>query len=185
MKIGQSALIYRGSREGDTCGEVTVARNGVMQPLDPRNDIRRHSIKDLSWGYSGSGPAQLSLAILADYFGATKEGDRLAESLYQDFKTQAIAPQRKDIWEMTGAEVGQTLVGILVEDPRTVPRVVSDLRTHYFNRWCADHEGSEDPDAWDNAKIDAWCDEQIKAFLGDYLPLKPETISGFIKASAP
>ncbi len=185
MKIEQAALIYRGSREGDTCGQVTVARNGVMKPLDPRNDIRKHSVKDLSWGYSGSGPAQLSLAILADYFGRTKEGDRLAESLYQDFKSHAIASQLNDIWELTGAEVGQVLIGILVEDPRTVPRVISDLRTHYFNRWCADHENSEDTADWDNAKIDAWCEEQIKTFLGDYLPLKPETITGFIKTATP
>jgi hypothetical protein len=184
MKIDQTGLIYRADRENDTCGTVTVARKGVMGPLDPRLDLRKHSPDGFSWGYGGSGPAQLSLAILADYFGATKEGDKLAESLYQDFKENVVARKESDLWELTGAEVGEVIVRILVYRDRAGSFAVSQLRGLYFEKWSNDHENSEKPEDWDNVKIDAWCDERIRGFLGDYLPLKTETIDGFIKASA-
>lgn len=57
------------------------------KPISPRNDLYNHSPDGLSWGYSGSGPAQLALAMLADHFG----NDKKALSLYQDFKFSCIA----------------------------------------------------------------------------------------------
>ena len=35
--------------------------------LDPRFDLRNHSPDGFEWGYYGSGPAQLALALLCDY----------------------------------------------------------------------------------------------------------------------
>jgi hypothetical protein len=35
--------------------------------LPPRCDLYNHSPTGFAWGYGGSGPAQLALAILADY----------------------------------------------------------------------------------------------------------------------
>ena len=55
---------YEGRRTGRGV-EVTV--DGV--PLNPRLDLRNHSPTGLEWGYCGSGPAQLALAILADHTG--------------------------------------------------------------------------------------------------------------------
>ena len=52
---------YEGKRNGNAA-DVTV--NG--QPLNPRLDLWNHSLTGFEWGYAGSGPAQLALALLAD-----------------------------------------------------------------------------------------------------------------------
>lgn len=50
---------------------VTVWKEGddgdAMLPM--RNDLRNHSPTGAEWGYGGSGPAQLALAILSDALG--------------------------------------------------------------------------------------------------------------------
>jgi len=48
--------------------------------------IMNHSPDGFNWGYGGSGPAQLSLAILLEYL-PIKE----ALSIYQDFKFSVVA----------------------------------------------------------------------------------------------
>ena len=70
-------MIYEG-RDGE------VAVDGF--PLDLRLDLANHSPTGFSWGYDGSGPAQLALAILADCCG-----DEFALDNYQDFKREVIA----------------------------------------------------------------------------------------------
>lgn len=42
-------------------------------------NIRNHSPEGFNWGYSGSGPAQLALAICIELFGPNK-----AREIYQD-----------------------------------------------------------------------------------------------------
>ena len=54
--------------------------------LDPRYDLVNHSPDGFSWGYHGSGPAQLALAICADLVG-----DNTAIEIYQDFKVRVVA----------------------------------------------------------------------------------------------
>ena len=78
--------------------EVTV--DG--QPLNPRFDLRNHSPDGFAHGYSGSGPSQLSLALLADVL----QDDVKAQLLYQDFKFAVIArlPMNEG-WEMTDEEI--------------------------------------------------------------------------------
>lgn len=49
--------------------------------------IAKHSPTGFNWGYPGSGPAQLALAILLDVTGDKK----LAQGLYQEFKRDIIA----------------------------------------------------------------------------------------------
>ena len=49
---------YEGSRQGYA---VIVTVNG--RPLNPRLDLYNHSPTGFEWGYCGSGPAQLALAI--------------------------------------------------------------------------------------------------------------------------
>lgn len=67
-------------------------------PLPPRLDLRNHSPTGFEWGYGGSGPAQLALAILADHLDSTD----LALRLYQAFKREVIAGlDRTKPWTMT------------------------------------------------------------------------------------
>lgn len=62
------------------------------EPLDPRWDLANHSPDGFSWGYYGSGPAQLALAILADF----TENDGFALMYYQSFKEKVIAQLNQD-----------------------------------------------------------------------------------------
>lgn len=62
--------------------------------LNPRLDLRNHSPTGFDWGYCGSGPAQLALAILADHFDTSDE----ALELYQRFKWAVIAALPRKGW---------------------------------------------------------------------------------------
>ena len=75
---------YLGMR--DPKGEAVVKLNG--QPFDPSRSqrVRNHSPSGFEWGYGGSGPAQLALAILLE-----EVDEESALNLYQDFKWVVIA----------------------------------------------------------------------------------------------
>jgi hypothetical protein len=60
-----------------------------------RLDVRNHSPAGFEWGYGGSGPAQLALALLLDC-GLPVQ---VASRLYQTFKWQVIARiTDRDAW---------------------------------------------------------------------------------------
>ena len=58
---------------------VTV--NGDL--LDLRLDLHNHSPDGFEWGYCGSGPAQLALAILADHLGDDEQALNLCQRFSQ------------------------------------------------------------------------------------------------------
>ena len=91
---------YEGHR---TWRGVNVTVNG--HPLNPRLDLRNHSPTGFEWGYGGSGPAQLALAILADHLG----NDEQALNFYQRFKWIVIAELPKRGWTLTRAQVGEAM----------------------------------------------------------------------------
>ena len=62
--------------------EVTL--DGAALP--PRHDLRNHSPDGFSWGYGGSGPSQLALAMLVTI---TTKAEALRE--YQNFKWACLA----------------------------------------------------------------------------------------------
>lgn len=70
--------------------------------LRPRFDLRNHSPTGFEWGYGGSGPAQLALALLADHFG----DDQAALRLYQDFKREIVSLLAPD-WRITSSMIDQ------------------------------------------------------------------------------
>ena len=91
---------YTGRRTDAGPEVVRHSPDGHTSPLPPRLDIRNHSPTGLEWGYGGSGPAQLALAILADAIG-----DREAQRHYQDFKWKFIAGIDKDTWEISREQI--------------------------------------------------------------------------------
>lgn len=94
MKIGSTYAGLPG-------GRVTV--DG--RTLKKRLDLRRHSPTGFSWGYSGSGPAQLALAIMADFLG----DDNAAQRVYQAFKAEVVASLPQDEpWSLTGERIRDT-----------------------------------------------------------------------------
>lgn len=71
---------------------VTVGAGERRNDLPPRLDLSNHSPTGFEWGYGGSGPAQLALAILADALG----NDGRALRLHQRFKFKVIASMPRD-----------------------------------------------------------------------------------------
>lgn len=106
----QHTAIYHGWRDGNGTAHVTADD----KPLNARFDLDNHSPNGFEWGYAGSGPAQLALAILADAIGAPMgkkppsgfEHDSnkrlMAVRLHQDFKRQFIAGLARNLrWTIT------------------------------------------------------------------------------------
>ncbi len=100
VRAHQLARRYEGKR---SYGQVFVTVNG--QALDPRFDLRFHSPDGFEWGYGGSGPAQLALALLADYL----KDDRQVLTLYQDFKAKIVSTLPRDGWTLNDSEIKQSL----------------------------------------------------------------------------
>jgi len=95
--------IYKGTRDR----AVTVyPETGDSYPLPWRLDLWNHSPTGFNWGYGGSGPSQLALAMLADHLG----NDEVAVRLHQKFKWAVIAKLPIDEpWELTAQQVGDWL----------------------------------------------------------------------------
>lgn len=68
--------------------------------LPPRNDIRNHSPDGFEWGYGGSGPAQLALALVADCRGE----EYAVPQIYQRVKL-FVSKLPRDGWKLTEQEV--------------------------------------------------------------------------------
>lgn len=88
---------------------VHVCDPPMFVPLDPRHDIRNHSPDGFQWGYGGSGPAQLALALCANVVG-----DERAKRVYQTFKAQVVA-EFGDSWELERSEALQIIEAIEAE----------------------------------------------------------------------
>src|ERR1700754_2169735 len=87
---------YHGTRTDQGC-EVVVEEDGASRPLELRLDLRRHSPTGAEWGYSGSGPAQLALALAADVLG----DDERAQDVYQRLKFKLVGGLPHEGWELT------------------------------------------------------------------------------------
>jgi hypothetical protein len=88
---------YRGTRNEEGCEVVVLEEGKPPRPLDPRLDLRNHSPTGVEWGYGGSGPAQLALALAADVLG----DDEKAMSVYQRLKFKFIGGLPHEGWEVT------------------------------------------------------------------------------------
>lgn len=68
---------------------VEVERDGKWEKLDPKRSqkVWNHSPDGFAWGYGGSGPAQLALALLLE----AGLDDETAVRLHQQFKSEVVA----------------------------------------------------------------------------------------------
>jgi len=100
--------LYRGKRTS-VRAIVTVQANADMPEvkLPLRLDLRSHSPDGFEWGYGGSGPAQLALAILAHEYD-----DHTAEYFYQDFKWEVISQLPKDEWALSSEQIAAAMLEI-------------------------------------------------------------------------
>lgn len=78
---------------------------GTEAALPVRHDLCNHSPIGFAWGYGGSRPAQLALALLAYLYG-----DIQALRYYQSFKEDTVIGLKQDEgWEMTSEHVDRRL----------------------------------------------------------------------------
>ena len=91
---------YHGMRTEAGC-TVTVEEDGQFTTLPHRLDLRCHSPTGLEWGYGGSGPAQLALALAADVL----QDDEKAQDVYQQLKFKLIGGLPHEGWVLTEARI--------------------------------------------------------------------------------
>lgn len=115
-QLPKPAKHYRGYVEaGGRCQVSIVDATGGEKALPPRLDVAAHSASGFQWGYGGSGPAQLALAILCDL--AT---DVQAFRHHQAFKFYVIArlPQGEP-WTLEAAQAEAWLDWLVKLDVHT------------------------------------------------------------------
>lgn len=89
MTTPPTGRTYVGFRQPGVAGPGRVDRidaDGTRSELPLRLDLANHSPDGFQWGYAGSGPAQLALALVADATG----DDQLALRTYQRFKFEIV-----------------------------------------------------------------------------------------------
>lgn len=126
---------YTGHRAAPVGGALVLKHfdDGTTEPLPLRLDVFDHSPDGFQWGYSGSGPSQLALALLID---AGLAAD-LAILYHQDFKWSRIATIDTDDWEISRQDVldwiiqtaRQDLLGDDEPDPTALPDLHPDTFT--------------------------------------------------------
>ena len=91
---------YEGYKTGPL--EWHVEKNGSRFRAEQSQKVFNHSPDGFAWGYGGSGPSQLSLALLMD----TGISEERAVSLHHQFKRDVVATWDKDSgWKITTEEI--------------------------------------------------------------------------------
>jgi hypothetical protein len=171
---------YTATRRAQGRQIVTVkAGDGAIGPgptitlgyrLPERQELWNHSPAGFEWGYAGSGPSQLALALLADHFGVkpgqtrTPEGDR-AIHLHQRFKERIVAILPHDGWTLTSAGIESAVCQYL-------HKVVCDMGGDRFT--CRNPECKEATCRWEPyMDMQAWALCKA-AFFAKHPPTDPD-----------
>lgn len=78
-----------------------VEKDGKVLSPEASLKVWNHSPDGFEWGYGGSGPAQLALALLLD---VTLDPE-LASRLHQPFKWAYVAKWGKTRWSITSEDI--------------------------------------------------------------------------------
>lgn len=109
---------YHGRRGADGC---TVSVDGSL--LDPRTDLRQISTTGFEWGYMGSGPRQLALAILADHFDDSVK----AVGQYKPFCDRIIASLSGEEWQLDTTQI-DAILNSYTDVPMTLSELLNKVR---------------------------------------------------------
>jgi hypothetical protein len=95
--------VYRGERlyDGQLIAGVRVTVNGRVLSPHRSQKLRNHSPTGFEWGYRGTGPAQLALALVLDATGHPLQ----SLAAYQWFKVAVVSNFDHDTWEITAGEI--------------------------------------------------------------------------------
>ncbi|HVQ49769.1 MAG TPA: DUF6166 domain-containing protein [Mycobacterium sp.] len=97
-------VVFMGSR-GLAGTAVMMRRGDRTEPLPLHLEVYNHSPSGFEWGYLGSGPAQLALALCVEVVGVER-----ALRVYQQVKENLITTIAEPDWVLTGALVLQAVV---------------------------------------------------------------------------
>lgn len=79
------SVVYLGLRDPEGTHVMVIDTTSPLRlwrPLDPRFDLANHSPTGFEWGYGGSGPAQLALALASD--ALTRRGVAVLGAAWRD-----------------------------------------------------------------------------------------------------
>jgi hypothetical protein len=100
---GSAMKVYRGRRTPDDVSTIVeVDEDGAVRPLTPRPDLEgAKTATGFDWGYGGSSPKQLAIALLADVLS-----DEIARDWHDRFRSTMIATLPHGVpWELTEREI--------------------------------------------------------------------------------
>ncbi len=103
-----SDKIYRGVRLSTGECSVRVDSGDMSKELPPHTELRNHSPTGFEWGYGGSGPAQLALAILLEEY----RDPEYALKHYQALKRRVVARLWGAGWVLTSQDIRAELFAI-------------------------------------------------------------------------
>jgi Family of unknown function (DUF6166) len=124
--------VYRGCRQVNPLGHgLDVIVTVDFRPLSPRasQNVWNHSPTGFEWGYGGSGPAQLALALLLDAHAGILRGRALtdlAERAHQWFKWATVS-QWGNEWRITAGEIREWVERWKLETCQNPEEDVADL----------------------------------------------------------
>jgi len=103
-------IVYRGwrPRRGDCVVVKDLGSDHKSLPL--YLEVMNHSPTGFEWGYGGSGPSQLALAILVDRLGYARRAE--AMMLHQAFKITVIAKLDRKRWSLPSGAVDDFIASI-------------------------------------------------------------------------
>ena len=97
-------VVYVGYRQR---GRAIVEKRPGEERLTPERSLglANHSPSGFEWGYGGSGPAQLALALLLDY----TDDEEVALAQYTEFKNEVVSQLEcagpDACWRITGSDI--------------------------------------------------------------------------------
>lgn len=96
-------VTYKLARDNDGEADAfVIAPHKALHRLPPRNDVHDHSPDGFEWGYDGSGPTQLALALCIHALG----GDVVrAQRVYMRYRSRVLAQIMSADYTLTQPEV--------------------------------------------------------------------------------
>ncbi len=115
LRRKDSALSYVGRRDKRGRPVVKVTDGETTRALPLARSLFKHS-HGFEWGYAGSGPAQLALAILYSFLNDPEKAVRY----HQKFKSMVIAGLPQEGWELPESVVREAVQHLESEESSTV-----------------------------------------------------------------
>lgn len=153
MKVYTGIRVYQEHEIGtgeQHRGECRVKVDG--KPLPLRLDLANHSPTGFEWGYGGSGPAQLALALLADALGDADE----ALLWYQPFKEVFVSRLERDEWLVTEEGVRGYVEDLRANDPKRTKDFEENRPFRLYSRHLLGCKTCRDAE---NGEASDWCPE--------------------------